>query len=205
MPVIEDGLLIGASLRGKEILLQEVHHRVKNNLQIISSLINMQLRRLKDSSSRETLEQCQHRVRAIALIHEKLYQSKSLAHDIFQAACAPATTVSLDLTIAEIALPINQAIPCGLILNELITKALKHAFPDGRQGSIRISVDWLDASSLKLTVADNGVGLPAEFDTGRCRSMGLQLVDTLARQLNAQLEVDVHGGASFQLTFQVER
>lgn len=206
-----------ASLREKEVLLQEVHHRVKNNLQIISSLINMQLRRLKDSSSRETLEQCQHRVQAIALIHEKLYQSKnmvsvplveyvhSLASEVFQAANVPAATVSLDIAIADIALPIDTAIPCGLIINELVTNALKHAFPNSRQGSIRISVERLSASSLRLAVADNGVGLPADFDIRHCQSMGLQLVNMLAAQLTAQLEVDVHGGASFQLTFPIER
>ncbi|MGB8691897.1 MAG: PAS domain-containing protein [Steroidobacteraceae bacterium] len=205
------------SLHEKEVLLQEVHHRVKNNLQIISSLINMQLRRLPDSASRETLAQCQHRVQAIALIHEKLYQAKSLAsvplpeyigslaRDIVQAASLPATGVSLELAIAEVALPIDVAIPCGLILNELITNALKHAFPDGRQGSVRISVERSDATRLRLTVADNGVGLPAGFDIARCRSMGLRLVDTLARQLNAQLEHEVRGGTSFQLTFPCER
>ncbi len=205
------------SLREKEVLLQEVHHRVKNNLQIISSLINMQLRRLPDSSSRETLEQCQHRVQAIALIHEKLYQAKSLAsvplpeyigslaRDIFQAASVPATGVSLELAIPEIALPIDVAIPCGLILNELITNALKHAFPDGRQGSIRISVERPDATRVTLTVTDNGVGLPTGFDIARCHSMGLRLVDTLARQLNAQLGLEVRGGTSCQLTFPLER
>ena len=205
------------SLREKEVLLQEVHHRVKNNLQIISSLINIQLRRLKDSSTRETLEQCQHRVQAIALIHEKLYQSKnlasvplveyvhSLASEVFQAANVPAATVSLEIAIADIALPIDTAIPCGLIINELVTNALKHAFPNSRRGSIRISVERLSASSLRLAVADNGVGLPADFDIRHCQSMGLQLVNMLAAQLTAQLEVDVHGGASFQLTFPLER
>ena len=206
-----------ASLREKEVLLQEVHHRVKNNLQIISSLINMQVRRLKDSPVRETLEQCQHRVQAIALIHEKLYQSKnmasvplveyvhSLANDIFQAANVPPATVSLNLAIVDMVLPIDTAIPCGLIINELVTNALKHAFPNGRQGAIRINIERFDASRLRLAVADNGVGLPAEFDIRRCQSMGLQLVNMLAGQLAAQLEVDIRGGASFQLTFPIER
>ncbi len=206
-----------ASLREKEVLLQEVHHRVKNNLQIISSLINMQLRRLKDSSTRETLEQCQHRVQSIALIHEKLYQSKnmasvplaeyvrSLAGDIHRAANLPATTVSLGVAAADIALPIDTAIPCGLILNELITNALKHAFPEGRRGSIQISIERVDAGRLRLTVADNGVGLPDNFDIRCCQSMGLQLVNMLAAQLDGQLEVAANGGASFQLTFPIDR
>jgi PAS domain S-box-containing protein len=204
-----------ASLREKEVLLQEVHHRVKNNLQVISSLINMQLRRLKDASTRDTLSQCRHRVQAIALIHEQLYRSKSLAsvplpdyisslaRDIVQAAGVPATNVALGIAIADIALPVDQAIPCGLVLNELMTNALKHAFPDGRQGSLRINVERLDDSHLRLTVADDGVGLPAAFDIGSCQSMGLYLVNNLAAQLNARLEVDGHGGTSFQLTFPI--
>jgi PAS domain S-box-containing protein len=204
-----------ASLREKEVLLQEVHHRVKNNLQVISSLINMQLRRLKDASTRETLSQCRHRVQAIALIHEQLYRSKSLAsvplpdyisslaRDIVQAAGVPATNVALGVAIADIALPVDQAIPCGLVLNELMTNALKHAFPDGRQGSLRINVERLGDSHLRLTVADDGVGLPAAFDIGSCQSMGLYLVNTLAAQLNARLEADSRGGTSFQLTFPI--
>jgi two-component sensor histidine kinase/GAF domain-containing protein len=206
-----------ASLREKEVLLQEVHHRVKNNLQIISSLINMQLRRLKEASTRETLEQCQLRVQAIALIHEKLYQSKnladvpfagyvsSLAHDILKATLVSATHVALDIAVTNIVLPIDKAIPCGLILNELIANAVKHAFPDGRQGSIRIHAEPLVNGHVQLNIADNGVGLPAGFDIKRCASMGLQLVNTLAEQLDAQLEVHVHEGTSFQLTFPIDR
>ena len=204
-----------ASLREKEVLLQEVHHRVKNNLQIVNSLINMQLRRLTEASTRETLEQCQHRVQAIALIHEQLYQSKSLAdvpladyvgrlaRDILKAASVPANHVALELAIADIALPIDKAIPCGLILNELITNALKHAFPGGRQGSIRIQAEVLVDGNVQLVIADSGVGLPAGFAIKRCQSMGLQLVNTLAEQLDAQLEVYTRGGTFFQLTFPV--
>jgi PAS domain S-box-containing protein len=205
-----------ASLREKDVLLQEIHHRVKNNLQVISSLINLQLRRLQEAASRGALEECQHRVLAIALIHEKLYQSKSLdsvplseyvgslARGIFQTSHVETTTISLDIAVVDTALPVDKAIPCGLVLNELITNALKHAFVDGRRGSIRISIDQSNGDHLRLVVADNGVGLPAGLDVGRCQSMGLQLVNTLAAQLQAQLQVDVHGGTSFQLTFPVE-
>ena len=206
-----------ASLHEKDVLLQEIHHRVKNNLQIISSLVGMQLRRLQDSSSRETLEQCQHRVQAIALVHEKLYQSsslasvplpdyvRSLAQDIMRAASTPKTGVSLDLALADISLPIDTAIPCGLILNELITNALKHAFPDGRQGTIRVIAKRLDDGRLQLAVIDNGVGLPASVDVRRCPTLGLQLVHTLAGQLAADYQVVVDGGTSVHLTFPLER
>ncbi len=204
-----------ASLREKEVLLQEVHHRVKNNLQIIASLINMQLRRLKEASTRETLEQCQNRVQAIALIHEKLYQSKSLAdvpladyvtslaQEIVKAANIAGTRVALEISIPDVVLPIDRAIPCGLILNELISNAIKHAFPSGRQGLIRVHAEPL-GGHLRLVIADNGVGLPGGFNIKRCPSMGLQLVRTLADQLDALLEIDVQGGASFQLTFPIE-
>jgi len=206
-----------ASLREKEVLLQEIHHRVKNNLQIITSLINMQQRRLQDTATRETLEQCQHRVQAIALIHEKLYLSKNLAGvpladyirsltgDILRAAGTPATTVSLDLAIEDDALPIDMAIPCGLILNELITNVLKHAFPDGKWGSIEISCGRVGSDRLRLAITDNGVGLPADFNIKSCHSMGLQLVDTLARQLGAQLEIERCAPTTFRLTFPIER
>jgi PAS domain S-box-containing protein len=206
-----------SSLHEKEVLLREVHHRVKNNLQIISSLISLQMRRLKDMSSRGAFEECQHRVQAIALIHEKLYQSKnfasvplagyvkSLACAIVQAASMSATAVSHDVSIEEdIALPIDKAIPCGLILNELITNASKHAFADGRRGSIHISAARLGPDRLRLEVADNGVGLPANFDIRQSQSMGLQLVGTLAEQLDAQLDVEVRGGAAFRLTFSID-
>jgi two-component sensor histidine kinase len=204
--------ILRTSLREKESLLQEVHHRVKNNLQVISSLINMQLRRMQEAAGREALEECQHRVQAIALVHEKLYQSenmtnvplpeyvRSLARDIVQAASVAATLVSCEVTVENIALPIDKAVPCGLILNELITNALRHAFPNGRQGSIHIRCERVDAGHLRFEVADDGVGLPPDLDVNRCQSMGLQLVNALAAQLDAQLEVNTHGGASFKVT-----
>jgi PAS domain S-box-containing protein len=204
------------SLREKEALLKEVHHRVKNNLQVITSLINMQLRRLKDATARETLEQCQHRVQAIALTHEKLYQSKtlasvslpdyirSLAQGIVGAASVTAQSVHLDLDIADIELPVDQAIPCGLILNELIVNALKHAFPGQQQRSIRVSCDRVEVTHVRLIVTDNGVGMPAHFDFTRCHSMGLQLVGALAGQLHGDFEIDTDVGARFQLTFPLE-
>jgi two-component system, sensor kinase len=140
------------SLREKEVLLKEIHHRVKNNLQLISSLINMQMRRLQDVSSKEALEECQNRVLAIALIHEMLYQSKdyarvpfsdyarSLAANIFQAIGVSPENLKLNIDFESISLAVDKAIPCGLILNELITNALKHAFPNERRGTIRVGL-----------------------------------------------------------------
>jgi len=207
--------LTGA-LKEREILLQEVHHRVKNNLQVISSLLNMQARKLEDRASRDAVEECQTRVQAIALIHEKLYQSKdyervpfseyarSLASNVFHAAGVSPSAVSLDLAIEDLVLAVDKAIPCGLVLNELITNALKHGFADGRSGTIRVELARLEDGRLRLAVRDNGIGLPEGVDIWKLDSLGLQLVRTLAEQLDAVLEVDGRAGASFQLTFPVQ-
>jgi two-component sensor histidine kinase len=204
---------LAQSLKEREVLLQEVHHRVKNNLQVISSLINMQVRKLDPGRTREALEECKTRVLAIALIHEKLYQSKdysqvrfaeyarSLAANVFHATGISQREVALELAIGEIPLGVDRAIPCGLVINELITNALKHGFPDARPGRIRVELIELEGDLLRLTVQDSGVGLPVGFDIQKAESMGLQLVTTLAEQLDATLVVSNAGGASFQLPF----
>ena len=205
-----------ASLKEREVLLQEVHHRVKNNLQIISSLINMQVRKLEPGQHRDArvqLVECQTRVQTIALIHEQLYQSKdyakvpfsdyvqSLAHNVLHATLASESQITLDLAISDLALAVNTAIPCGLLLNELITNAVKHAFSDGRKGTIRVELAPLDEGKLRLRVADDGIGLPPGLEVRRAQSLGLQLVSMLADQLDAELDVKNAPGASFQLTF----
>jgi PAS domain S-box-containing protein len=207
--------LTGA-LKEREILLQEVHHRVKNNLQVISSLLSMQARKLDEGTTRDAVEECQTRVQAIALIHEKLYQSKdyarvpfseyarSLANNVFHAIDVSPSTVTLDLAIEDLVLGVDRAIPCGLVLNELITNALKHGFTDGRSGTIRVELVALDDGRLRLAVHDNGVGLPEGVDIQKSDSLGFQLVRTLAEQLDAVLEVDGRAGASIQLTFPAE-
>src|SRR5206468_7175808 len=184
-----------------------------NNLQVISSLINMQVRKLEDAASRDALEECRTRVQTIALIHEKLYQSKdysrvafseyaqSLARNVFQTLDVSPSTVSLDLAIDDVALAVDKAIPCGLVLNELITNSLKHGFTDGHSGTVRVEFSRLESGRLRLAVKDNGVGLPEGFDIAASESLGLQLVATLARQLDAELEVTGREGASVQLTF----
>jgi len=203
------------ALKEKETLLQEIHHRVKNNLQVISSLINLQLRKLGPGSSQDALRECQTRVQAIALIHEKLYQSrdysrvpfaqyaKSVAGNVFHAAAASLGDVKLELEIGEVALAVDKAIPCGLILNELITNALKHAFPQERGGTVRVELDQTGTGLVRLAVRDDGVGLPADLDVRQSDTLGMQLVRTLAEQLSAKLEV-VRGavGTSFEVAFQ---
>jgi PAS domain S-box-containing protein len=203
-----------AALKEREVLMQEIHHRVKNNLQVISSLIHMQMRKTEPGSNRSALEECRTRVQAIALIHEKLYQSQdygripfseyahSLASSIFDAARVSLGQVSLEVAIEDVALPVDKAIPCGLILNELMTNSLKHAFKEGRRGTLRVEFGKVDhGRRLRLVVRDNGVGLPDGIDIQKVDSLGLQLVCTLTEQLEGDIEVGSREGASFQVTF----
>jgi PAS domain S-box-containing protein len=206
-----------ATLQEREVLLQEVHHRVKNNLSVITSLMEMQARLLSDGGGRHALEECQGRVHAIALIHEKLYQSRNyadvpfaeyirgLANDVFQATGVSQATVSLTLAVDDVAISVDKAIPCGLILNELITNALKHAFPNGRAGTIRVELTKVENRRLRLCVTDDGIGLPNEFDMREAKSLGLRLVRTLAGQLEGTLTVGENagetGGTRFELIF----
>jgi PAS domain S-box-containing protein len=201
------------TLGEREILLQEVHHRVKNNLQVISSLINMQMRRLTEETSRTALQECQTRVQAIALIHEKLYQSKnysgipfpeyvrSLAGYVFQVTGASPSSISMEFAIEDVSLAVDKAIPCALILNELITNALKHAFPDGRAGKIRIELARMESDLFALAVKDDGVGLSKERDHMQSQSLGMQLVNTLTSQLSGNLSITQEQGTSFQVVF----
>jgi two-component system response regulator len=206
-------LELQGSLREREVMLQEIHHRVKNNLQVISSLINMQIRKLEAGENRDALEECKSRVQAIALIHEKLYRAgdyarvpfgdyaSSLASSVFQAHRHVAANVKLELEIEELPLAVDQAIPCGLILNELITNALKHGFGDGRTGTVRVRLEQLDRDYVALTVSNDGLALPDAFEARNSRSLGLNLVTTLARQLQAHIEVSREPDTRFRLRF----
>jgi two-component system, sensor histidine kinase PdtaS len=201
-----------ASLRERDVLLQEIHHRVKNNLQIISSLINMQIRRLQSEPACTVLKECKTRVDTISLIHEKLYQSRdfsnvsfpdyarSLANTVLHVA-ESANRVTLTHHIEPVALPVDKAIPCGLILNELLTNALKHAYPDGRSGSIEIRLRRLAGDRLELQVRDDGIGMPDPDIKKVRRSIGLQLVSTLAEQLGGEVSIEVAGGTQVSVRF----
>ncbi len=207
---------LGSTLKEREVLLQEIHHRVKNNLQVISSLINLQLRRIENAASRQALQECQTRVQTIALIHEMLYRSKdystirfseyarSLAANVFRAAGVTTDAISMELEIDDVSLGVDKAIPCGLILNELIINAVKHAFPNGRQGIIRIELRRVKPGTLVLAVRDNGVGLPTDMDVRKSHSLGMNLVSTLAEQLGTELEIIRGEGTTFQFNFAVD-
>ncbi len=204
-----------AGLKEREALLQEVHHRVKNNLQLISSLINLQARPMAPGPGRTALEECQSRVQAIGLIHEKLYQSRdygvvpfseyarSLAFDIFYASGVSPDRITLFVEVERVELPVDKAIPCGLILNELLTNALKHAFPGDRAGRITISLGRREGPEIVMTVADDGIGMPAGFEPARSNSLGMELVITLLEQLEGSWEIRPPG-TTFRVRFPLE-
>jgi PAS domain S-box-containing protein len=198
----------------KEVLLKEIHHRVKNNLQIISSLLSLQARQVTDDKTLRALGDSQSRVRSMALIHEKLYQSqsmaridfgeyvKSLASDLFRSYRRNFSGIQLNVQVDEVALNLDHAVSCGLILNELMTNALKYAFPDGRNGTIWIELRTQPGHLLSLRVADDGVGIPLDFDTPNAKSLGLQLVNSLVRQLDGTMELESANGTSFCISFE---
>jgi two-component sensor histidine kinase len=201
-----------ASLGEKEVLLKEIHHRVKNNLQITSSLLYLQSANIDDVHAHEVLQESQNRIRSMALIHEKLYRSDDLSKVDFAAYIGDLTrylfstyriyarAIGLQLDVQDTTLSIDTAIPCGLIINELVSNALKHAFPDGRDGEIRVSLEQTQ-SGYQLAVRDNGIGLPPDLDLEQTDSLGLQLVLTLVDQLDASIELGRNGGTEVAITF----
>ena len=205
---------LAAAVSAKEVLLQEVHHRVKNNLQVISSLLNMQAELLADPSARDILLESQRRVESMAMIHERLYSHDDidqlefgkyvevLTQELFHAYGVDSNLVNLRLDLDPVLLELNQAIPCGLILNELVTNSLKYAFPGGRRGQIQVALRCEEGHRVMLRVADNGVGLPPGLDWKRSHSLGLRIVDILARQLTAAIHQGAGPGGDFSLTFQ---
>ena len=202
------------SVQEKEILLKEIHHRVKNNLQVISSLLNLQANRVTDARTLQALGDSQARVRSMALIHEKLYQSqslaridfgeyvKSLATDLFRSYQRNFKGIRLNVQVDEVTLGLDQAVSCGLILNELMTNALKYAFPDGRNGTIWVELRANSEHVLSLRVADDGVGIPADVDVLKTDSLGLQLVNSLVGQLDGNLELERSNGTTFRISFE---
>ncbi|HLP12003.1 MAG TPA: PAS domain S-box protein [Flavobacteriales bacterium] len=201
------------SLKEKEVLLKEVHHRVKNNLQIISSILNLQTSFSNDAKVNEILRESQNRVKSMAYLHESLYQNKNfsfinfsdylinLSKNLVHSYYISASSVELKLNVDKVDLNLDQAIPCGLIVNELLTNAVKYAFADSAKSSI-ISIKVTEKKGIvEIDVADNGVGLPKDFDVNKTNTLGLQLVSTLTEQLDGKLTVMNDGGARFMITF----
>lgn len=204
---------IKASLREKEALLREIHHRVKNNLQIISSLLNLQADYLKDNQALEVFQNSQNRIELMALIHEKLYQSEDLARinfadyiqelitNLFSAYTFKPEAIALALNLEDIFLDIDTAVPCGLIVNELVSNALKHAFKLRKSGEICVNLYSIDENKIVLIINDDGIGFPEKIDFKNTESLGLQLVNTLTQQINGDIDLNGSNGSQFKIIF----
>ena len=203
---------IKQSLNEKEVLLKEIHHRVKNNLQIISSLLNLQSRYIKDENAIGVFKESQNRIKSMALIHEKLYQSeditkidfaeyiRSLTFHLFRSYSIDQSAVRLSINFEGVLFDIDTSIPCGLIINELISNSLKYAFPGGRKGKISVDIQ-LDGEKCVLIISDDGVGFPEGLDFQNTETLGLRLVNILVSQINGVITLDKHEGTSFKIEF----
>ncbi len=200
-----------ASLKEKEILLKEIHHRVKNNLQIIASLLSLQSRYITDENVLNALKESQNRVKAMALVHERLYRSENLSEvalsdylrylieNLFRFYGANPRQVRMTFDAGDVKVDINKAIPIGLIINELVSNSLKHAFPEGKPGELSITVNS-EGEAIVMIVRDTGPGIPADFDWRNTKSLGLQLVISLVEQLNGTIELERAGGTTFKIS-----
>ena len=199
--------IVKSSLREKELLLKEIHHRVKNNLQITSSLLRLQAAKIPDAAVRQVLRESQDRIRSMALVHEMLYRSQDLARvDFPQYVRAllpqlfrsynPGGRIRYRVEIDEIVFGVDLAVPCGLIINELVANALKHAFPGDRRGEICVRMR-LEQDRYRLSVEDDGIGFPAGLDVSQTGTLGLQLVRTLTEQIGGRLQEKTGQGTAF--------
>ncbi|MFO0983712.1 MAG: ATP-binding protein [Planctomycetota bacterium] len=206
---------VTASLHEKETLLKEIHHRVKNNLQVISSLLNLQARCSNHQAGMDVLRESQHRIESMALIHERLYQTSDLArvafrpyieelvHHLLASYTVERNGITARVRVADVSLDVDRAIPCGLLVNELVSNALKHAFPASAGGEVCVELDLGAADQLVLAVRDNGIGLPDSVDPQRASTLGMQLVQVLARQLGGTPEWRRGAGTEFVITMPV--
>ncbi len=199
------------SLEEKTVMLKEIHHRVKNNMQVITSLLNLQAREISDEGVRAMFAEARNRVHSMAMIHEKLYGSMDLAHIEFKeyltnlvdgiADTYMRRDVVFSVDMEPLALDVNVGIPCGLIANELVSNSLKYAFPDGRKGAIAVGIRKDGSGNNVLTVADNGVGFPEHIDFSNTASLGLRLVNVLTGQIHGTVELLKEAGTTFRITF----
>jgi PAS domain S-box-containing protein len=201
------------SLREKEVLLKEVHHRVKNNMQVISSILNLQSSYIDDEKALSVLSESQDRIKSMSFVHESLYQSdtlsevnfaeyiRNIARNLYHSYGRPEGGIELHFHLDNIFINLDTSIPCGLIINELVSNALKYAFKGRKTGTIAIHLARVSDSILRLVVEDDGVGLPESFNVETAESLGLQLVTTLATQVGGILKVESNNGTRFTLDF----
>ncbi len=214
--LVESNRRIRRSLMEKEVLLREIHHRVKNNLQIISSLLNMQASRLddiNDASAKTALQESQQRIMAMAIIHDLLYGNeqlseidlaeyvKNLAQVLISSFQREAAPIHVQFNLTPIVIGMNVAIPCGLIVNELVTNVIKYAYPAGEGGEIHIGVTLAPENQVAITISDHGVGLPAGLDWRHSDSLGLRIIRILTEQIGGTFQLDTESGVSSRIEF----
>ncbi|MBT9549905.1 MAG: PAS domain S-box protein [Hydrogenophaga sp.] len=208
---------IHEALREKELLLEEVHHRVKNNMQVIHSLLDLQVLKISDPDLVTMLRDSQNRIRSMSMIHQTLYQSHDFAQVDFQQFLGELLPtlmdsygmvsghVAIEVSANNVKLPINEAIPCGLIVNELVSNALKHGFPGHRRGAIRVGLQQETNGNVELSISNDGIEIPSDQNLERNGSLGLQLVQLLTRQLQGTLEIQRANPTCFTLRFSLGR
>jgi two-component sensor histidine kinase len=207
---------IKASLKEKDVLLREVYHRIKNNMSVISSLLNLQSQYIKDKKYKEMFKESVDRLRLMSLIHDNLYRSedlskinfsyyiKDMVDSMYRSYGLSPEKIKLIKNIERITtLGVDEAIPCALIINELVSNALKHAFPEGRAGEIKVSLSTRDEDKIEIAVADNGVGIPMDMDFRNTDSLGLKVVNDLIGQLQGKIELKREKGTEFNVSFKV--
>ncbi len=204
---------IKKSLQEKDILLREIHHRVKNNLQVISSLLNLQSKSIDNEKYLNIFKESQNRIRTMALVHEKLYQSENLGHinlseylynvavNLFHSYNSLSHNIKLESDIQDISMDIELAIPCGLIVNELISNSIKYAFPEDKKGNIFLKAVLLNNSTYNIIVEDNGIGFSNTDNNYESDSLGLQLVKALVNQIDGELNINTDNGTKFEIKF----
>jgi len=208
---------IKRSLQEKEVLLREIHHRVKNNLQVVSSLLNMQARNVRDKETIEILSEARDRIKTMSLIHSQLYEGRDLAEinmkgfvdmllgQLLQSYPVGDARITRVVRVDDYPFPISTAVPVGLIINELLSNALKHAFKGRGEGKIEVRLTASESGRINLTVSDDGVGLPPGFDIDESKTLGFRLVKILTEdQLQGNLEVTSDGGTTFKMEFDID-
>lgn len=205
------------SLAEKEMLIREIYHRVKNNLMVVTSLLSLQSGHIDDKQTRDMFHESENRVHAMSMIHERLYLAedllsinvgeyiRNLSADLFAAYQVDADNVSLRLDISDIDFDVDTMIPCGLIINELISNALKYAFPGGRGGVLNVVLKSGTDGRHTLVVSDDGVGIPEDIDISNTESFGLQIVQSAVKQMDGTIELDLSGGTEFRITFKEKK
>ncbi len=209
------GRQIKAALEEKTALLAEIHHRVKNNMAVIISLLHLQEKEIKNDEDRQKFRETQSRIRSMAMVHEMLYSSDDLSHiefgghirrltdhlSIFYGLERSPIKINMDI-VDEITLNIENAVPCGLLINELVTNSIRHAFPDGRDGTITVSLSKGNSEKeVMVSVTDNGVGMPASVSLDNINSLGMQLISSMNQQLDGVMEFNTENGTSFVISF----